>query len=191
MGLIKCENDNFSIVIIIILMLKPLYVQVAKHELHATTALRQPNRAAPTRIGLVFYQHRDLHHPEHGSAVYHRMLTDRQHASYVGWLAGQWVPAACQKKTLERAGFAFPSQVLLRASKTRRSQPNQLFAAAAFPSFVAGKWERGTGDRFFFEIDPTTDRDPAAFRLRVKDFFETKQQQPNTRKNELLVMKGY
>ena len=136
MGLIKCENDNFSIVIIIILMLKPLYVQVAKHELHATTALRQPNRAAPTRIGLVFYQHRDLHHPEHGSAVYHRMLTDRQHASYVGWLAGQWALAASQKKTLEQAGFAFPP----RASKMRCSQPNQLFVAAAFP-----KWERGGG----------------------------------------------
>jgi len=118
-----------------------ILVECAKQELHATTALRAPDRSHPHRIGLVFYQHKNLHHPSHGSDEFRRKKVIRDFRDYGQWLKGNFVPTESKLKTMLDSGFSFPENVKTLDKPMDIARPEDYFQSDSYAGYDKAKAE--------------------------------------------------
>lgn len=85
-----------------------VFFECAKMELHATTALKQPNRKRPTRIGLVFYQHKNLNLEKHGYYNVIQRGEEKNRRDYELFKIGSWLPTPRKLQMMREAGYYFP-----------------------------------------------------------------------------------
>ena len=70
-----------------------------------------PYRFRPTRIGLVFYQHKQLNFPKHGYNRVIKKSKDKNAWDYEDWKAGVFIPTPNKLNVMKNLGYVFPENV--------------------------------------------------------------------------------
>ena len=104
---------------------------------------KQSFKHKPCRIGLVFYQHKNLHFANHGADKCRKKTEWREFRDYLKWLKGEWVMTSSQLHSRQKSGYVFPDNVAIIKYKDERSKPEDRFKQEDFPDFVPGKFVHG------------------------------------------------
>ena len=88
-----------------------IMIECAKEEWHATSAVVNPDEKNPSRVSLVFYQHRGLDQPDHGRESLKAASAALQARRHQEIIDGQFRPTIHQLKRVGAAGFQLPPEV--------------------------------------------------------------------------------
>merc|ERR1719508_401947 len=112
-----------------------------------------PTKKHPCRIGLVFYQHKNLHFPEHGVKETQRRQHLRDIRDYKAWLDGTFVPTSRKVQQLQEYGFIFPENVKT-VDRTQEARPEDYYKEGHYPGFKPNFPDDILADKFALSHAP-------------------------------------
>ena len=76
---------------------------------------------------MVFYQHKNLHHPRHGADEFKRKKAIREFRDYSQYLKGNFVPTESKLNAMLGSGFSFPEDVKTLDKPMDVAKPEDFF----------------------------------------------------------------